>query len=123
VSSEVQQKERTIDSQVLELKRQIAAAGDVLVREYVDDGYSGATLDRPALEQMRQDVKTDSFDTIYFLNTDRIARDVAYQAIIIGEPLKHDKQTSSTEKITSTTLRTSSPRPSSERSPSWNGPR
>jgi DNA invertase Pin-like site-specific DNA recombinase len=92
VSSEAQQKERTIDSQVLELKRQIAAAGDVLVKEYADDGYSGAVLDRPGLEQMRQDVKTDLFDTIYFLNTDRIARDVAYQAIIIGELLKHEKQ-------------------------------
>jgi hypothetical protein len=32
---------------VLEWKRQIAAAGDVLVREYTDDGYSGSLLDRP----------------------------------------------------------------------------
>jgi hypothetical protein len=40
VSTDAQQKEGTIDSQVLELKRQIAAAGDVLVKEYVDDGYS-----------------------------------------------------------------------------------
>ena len=41
VSTDAQQKEGTIESQVLELKRQIAAAGDVLVKEYVDDGYSG----------------------------------------------------------------------------------
>jgi predicted site-specific integrase-resolvase len=66
VSSEVQQKSRTIDSQVLELKRQIAAAVAVLVREYIDDGYSGAVLDRPALDQMRDDLKTDLFDVIYF---------------------------------------------------------
>jgi len=92
VSSELQQKERTVESQVMELKRQIAAAGDVLVKEYVDDGYSGAQLDRPALDQMREDVKNDLFDAIYFLNTDRIARDVAYQTIIIAELLKHKKQ-------------------------------
>ena len=41
VSSDAQQKEGTIESQVVELKRQIAAAGHVLVREYIDDGYSG----------------------------------------------------------------------------------
>jgi site-specific DNA recombinase len=92
VSSEVQQKNRTIDSQVLELKRQIAAAGAVLVREYIDDGYSGAVLDRPALDEMRNDLKTDLFDVIYFLNTDRIARDVSHQTIIIGELLRQEKQ-------------------------------
>ena len=47
---------------MLELKRQIAAAGDVLVREYVDDGYSGTLLDRPALDELRRDVKTNLFD-------------------------------------------------------------
>jgi hypothetical protein len=41
VSTDAQHKDGTIESQVLELKRQIAAAGDVLVKEYVDDGYSG----------------------------------------------------------------------------------
>jgi site-specific DNA recombinase len=79
VSTDAQQKEGTIESQVLELKRQIAAAGDVLVREYVDDGYSGSLLDRPGLEALRKDVRTSLFDAVYFLDTDRIARDVAYQ--------------------------------------------
>ena len=92
VSTDAQQKEGTIESQVLELKRQIAAAGDVLVREYVDDGYSGSLLDRPGLEALRSDVRTPLFDAVYFLDTDRIARDVAYQTIILGELLKHGKQ-------------------------------
>ena len=92
VSTDAQQKEGTIESQVLELKRQIAAAGDMLVREYVDNGYSGSLLDRPALEELRRDVKTDLFDAVYFLDTDRIARDVAYQTIILGELIKHGKR-------------------------------
>jgi site-specific DNA recombinase len=87
VSSEGQ----TIESQVLELKRQIATAGHVLVKEY-HDHVSGALLDRPALDEMRRDAKTDLFDTIYFLEADRISRDVAYQRIIIGELLKYEKQ-------------------------------
>jgi site-specific DNA recombinase len=92
VSTDAQQKEGTIESQIVELKRQIAAAGQVLVKEYIDDGYSGSLLDRPALEQLRQDVKTDQFDAIYFLCADRIAREVAYQSIIVSELLKYGKQ-------------------------------
>jgi hypothetical protein len=44
VSTDAQQKEATIESQLFELKRQIAAAGDVLIKEYIDDGYSGTLL-------------------------------------------------------------------------------
>jgi site-specific DNA recombinase len=92
VSSDLQRKEKTIDSQVVELKKQIAATGDILVKKYIDDGFSGARLDRPAMNQLREDLKSNLFDTIYFLNTDRIAREVTYQTIIIGEILKHKKQ-------------------------------
>ena len=53
VSSDAQQKEGTIESQVVELKKQIAAAGHVLVKEYIDDGITGIVLDRPALEELR----------------------------------------------------------------------
>jgi site-specific DNA recombinase len=92
VSSDAQKKEGTIESQVVELKRQIAAAGDVLVKEYIDDGITGTVLDRPALEQLRQDAKTDLFDRIYFHAADRIAREIEYQRIIIGELIKRGKQ-------------------------------
>jgi Recombinase len=37
-------------------------------------------------------VRTPLFDAVYFLDTDCIARDVAYQTIILGELLKHGKQ-------------------------------
>jgi hypothetical protein len=51
-------------SQVLELKKQIARAGHVLVKEYIDDGYSGTMLDRPALEELRRDARP-RFSTRY----------------------------------------------------------
>jgi site-specific DNA recombinase len=89
VSTDAQQKEGTIESQLVELKKQIAAAGHVLTAEYIDDGYTGMLLDRPALNRMRADVKTDRFQRIYFLAADRIAREVEYQRIIVGELLKH----------------------------------
>ena len=83
---------RTIESQVVELKKQITAAGHVLAEEYIDDGYTGMLLDRPALNRMRSDLKTARFDRIYFLAADRIAREVEYQRIIVGELLKHGKR-------------------------------
>jgi predicted site-specific integrase-resolvase len=46
VSTDAQKQEGTIKSQVLELKRQIVAAGHVLVKEYIDDGLSGTQFDR-----------------------------------------------------------------------------
>jgi site-specific DNA recombinase len=83
VSGDLQAKEETIESQVLALKKQIAAAGHVLVKEYIDNGFSGPRFDRPALNEMRKDVKKDVFDVIYFLDADRIAREVTIQNIII----------------------------------------
>src|SRR6266581_3604415 len=92
VSSDAQQKEGTVESQVAELKQQIAAAGHELVKEYIDDGITGTVLDRPALEELRQDTKTNLFDRIYFLAADRIAREAAHQTIIISELLHRGKQ-------------------------------
>jgi Resolvase, N terminal domain len=105
-SAYAQQKEGTIES-LVEPKRQITAAGHELVREYIDDGYSGTLLDRPALNQMRADVKTDLFDRVYFLAADRIAREVEYQRIIFGELLKDGSRSLLTARTTSRTPKTS----------------
>jgi DNA invertase Pin-like site-specific DNA recombinase len=64
VSTDRQEKEGTIESRLFELKRQIAAAGHDLVKEYIDDGHSGKLLDRPALNALRTDLKADLFDTV-----------------------------------------------------------
>jgi site-specific DNA recombinase len=92
VSGDGQHKEGTIESQIAELRRQIAAAGRELVKEYIDDGITRTIMERPALEQLREDAKTDLFDRIYFHAADRIAREAAHQNVIISELLKRSKQ-------------------------------
>jgi site-specific DNA recombinase len=92
VSTDGQQKEGTIQSQLAELRKQVAAAGHELVKEYIDDGYSGLLLDRPGLDQLRTDAKSGVYEAIHFLDADRITRDVSYQRIIISELLKRGKQ-------------------------------
>lgn len=92
VSSDQQKNEGTIESQIEALKKQIIADGNVLVKEYSDNGLSGARFDRPALDELRKDLKTNIFDTIYFLAADRISRTASYQSIIISEIIKNKKQ-------------------------------
>jgi hypothetical protein len=50
VSSDAQEARGTIGSQLETLRTRVAAEGDDLVGEFVDDGYSGARLDRPGLD-------------------------------------------------------------------------
>ena len=49
VSTEAQEKQQTIDSQVAELRRYAEAQGLIIEREFIDDGYSGTMLERPGL--------------------------------------------------------------------------
>ena len=55
VSSERQAQARTIESQIAALEQRIADDGGRLLddHKFVDDGYSGAILVRPALERLR----------------------------------------------------------------------
>ena len=55
VSSEAQARDHTIDSQIVALKERIAADGLQLDPDhgYVDNGFSGTNLLRPALERLR----------------------------------------------------------------------
>jgi hypothetical protein len=42
------------ESQLFDLRRQIAAAGAVLVKEYVEDGHTGTQLDRPSFNHFER---------------------------------------------------------------------
>src|SRR6266508_128668 len=87
VSSEAQARDHTIGSQVAALKERIAADGFALEPDhgYVDDGYSGTSLLRPALEKLRDAVAGGRVERIYVHAPDRLARRYAYQVLLIEE--------------------------------------
>jgi site-specific DNA recombinase len=87
VSSEQQADTNTIASQVAELRRRIAADGCSVHDDacFCDDGVSGTTLVRPALERLRDQVAAGAVDRLYVLAPDRLARKAAYQALLIDE--------------------------------------
>jgi site-specific DNA recombinase len=67
VSSEKQAQENTIASQVEDLKSRIISDSFPLLDEYqfIDNGYSGSNLVRPALEKLRDQVAAGMIDKIY----------------------------------------------------------
>ena len=85
VSSERQEKEGTVDSQIAEVEKAISINGDICVKRYVDDGYSGDLLERPALDQLRTDASKRLFSRVYILSPDRLARKHHYSAIIMED--------------------------------------
>lgn len=87
VSSEQQAGAKTIGSQVAALQARVAADGLALPpdRHFVDDGYSGATLVRPALERLRDAAAAGAVDRLYVPSPDRLARKYAYQVLLLDE--------------------------------------
>jgi len=85
VSTEAQADRGTIGSQLALLHERIAAAGDELVGEYVDDGHSGARLDRPGLDALRDAAEAGLIERVWCLSPDRLARAYAYQVLVLDE--------------------------------------
>jgi hypothetical protein len=79
VSSEQQAEAKTIESQLADLRERIEAFGFDLppVLEFVDEGYSGSTLVRPALERLRDVAASGGMDRLYVHSPDRFARNYA----------------------------------------------
>lgn len=87
VSSEKQVQSDTIQSQIDALKARIITDGLILLEEYqfIDNGYSGSNLIRPALEKLRDQVAAGTIDKIYIHSPDRLSRKYTYQMILIEE--------------------------------------
>lgn len=85
VSSDAQAERKTIASQVEAIEGKLAAEGDDLVERFIDDGYSGARLDRPGLDALRDQAEAGCFERVWCLTPDRLARNFAYQMLVIDE--------------------------------------
>jgi site-specific DNA recombinase len=85
VSTEAQEARGTIGSQLETLRAKVAAEGDDLVAEFVDDGFSGARLDRPGLDALRDAADQGAVEAVWCLSPDRLARSFAYQMLVLDE--------------------------------------
>ena len=87
VSTQRQQQQATIDSQVAELRARVRQDGHQLLEEHIllDDGHSGSYLDRPGLDRLRDLARDRVLDLVYVHAPDRLARRYAHQVILIEE--------------------------------------
>ena len=63
--------------------------GHELVAEYTDEGLSGARLDRPGLDALRDAAEAGHIEGVWCLSADRLARMYAYQVIVLDELSRH----------------------------------
>src|SRR5919112_392156 len=87
VPSDQQAERHSIDSQVEALLARAAADGHEVTAElrFLDDGHSGASLIRPALERLRDLAAMAAIDVVYVHAPDRLARSYAHQAVLLEE--------------------------------------
>jgi site-specific DNA recombinase len=87
VSSDQQAQAQTIASQVEALQERLRQ--DSMEQDpelyFIDDGYSGATLVRPALERLRDMAALGVIERLYVHSPDRLARKYAYQVLLLEE--------------------------------------
>jgi len=95
VSSEQQREENTIASQTASLI-EFAQSHDLEVpNEWVfeDEGYSGATLERPGLERVRDLAAEGQIQVVLAYAPDRLSRKYAYQILLMEELARHGVET------------------------------
>src|SRR4051812_1735648 len=87
VSSGRQRRTQTIQSQTAALRELAGARGLLLVEDLVfeDEGFSGASLRRPALERLRDRAVEGRFEVLLCHAPDRLARRYAYQVLLLEE--------------------------------------
>jgi len=75
----------TIGSQLQVLREHVTSGGDELAGGYVDDGQSGARLDRPGLDALRDAAEAGLFELVWCMSPDRLARAYACQVLVLDE--------------------------------------
>ena len=91
VSSERQKEQETIASQTAALLDHAKGQSWTVPSEwrFLDEGYSGASLVRPALDSLRDRVSEGQIDTVLVLSPDRLSRKYAYQILLTEEFHRH----------------------------------
>lgn len=81
VSTDEQTKNYSITTQIDACKQYVAERGYSLLAVFSED-YSGATIDRPELNQAREFVAAENVQVVVVYDVDRLARKSVYQALI-----------------------------------------
>ncbi len=91
VSSLKQKDEETIESQIDSIKLYAEQNNYSIDSRYIflDNGESGSTLQRPALEELRDLIRFETIEAVLIYSPDRLSRNYTHQLILLEEFRKH----------------------------------
>jgi site-specific DNA recombinase len=95
----------SLEAQTEAIKKYCEIQGWELLRIYRDDGYSGASMERPALEQLLADLHLRHFDTVVVWKLDRLSRNLKDTLYLLDDVFEKNEIgfTSIQEKFDTTT--------------------
>jgi site-specific DNA recombinase len=85
VSTARQEEEQTIKTQLSAVNDLVQKSSFNVVEKYIDEGWTGDVLARPALDKLRQDAKAKIWEVVVVYDPDRIARRYSYQELVMDE--------------------------------------
>ena len=88
VSSDRQEQEDTVQSQLAELRARTLEDGAIEPQEFVDEGFGREILARPALDRLRDLMEQGELDRVYVQSPDRLASG-AKLVLLVEEFQKH----------------------------------
>ena len=81
----------SLETQVEACRKKALELGATSIKEYIDDGYSGAYLERPKLDELRDAVGQKLHDVIVIYDIDRLSRDTMHLLLLTEEFEKNAK--------------------------------
>jgi len=85
IYARVSTSDQSTESQLLDLRRYVRERGWTLFKEFCDNGISGTTDSRPALNELMNDAKKRRFDAVLVWRFDRFARSTKHLILALEE--------------------------------------
>jgi site-specific DNA recombinase len=92
VSTARQEEDGTIETQLAAVRDFARQHGYTVVKEYIDDGWSGDILARPSLDELRSDASKDIWQAVLIYDPDRLARRYSYQELVMDELRERERE-------------------------------
>ena len=80
----------SLTDQVFSCRSRLLSMNALQIEEYIDDGYSGEYLERPALDRLREDIRNKRIEYIVIYDPDRLSRNLTNQLLLADEMEKAD---------------------------------
>ncbi|WP_371381434.1 recombinase family protein [Sporomusa aerivorans] len=75
----------SLQDQIQSCRQRLLSLGLANINDYIDDGYSGEFLERPALDKLRDDLRAGIIEHVCVYDPDRLSRNLTNQLILADE--------------------------------------